>query len=105
MQAEIDSKNAQIAALQDSMARLQASMDAMVAALTASGAINASAVQNLVAPPTGLAQPLQVPQPTPPQPLQPSLNPTPTQGAPGVPQRENWHDATEQEQKVSDEDM
>ncbi len=105
MQAEIDSKNAQIAALQESMARLQASMDAMVAALTASGAINAGAVQSLVAPTAGPAQPLQAPQPAPPQSLQPSPNPTPTQGAAGVPQRENWHDATEQEQRGSDVDM
>ncbi len=71
MQAEIDSKNAQIAALQESMARLQASMDAMVAALTASGAISAGAIQNLVAPTAGPVQPLQAPQPAPPQPLLP----------------------------------
>ncbi len=105
MQAEIDSKNAQIAALQESMARLQASMDAMVAALTASGAISAGAVQNFIPPAVGPVQPPHAPQPVPPQPLPPSPSPTPAQGATGVPQRENWHDTTVQEQKNSDEDM
>jgi uncharacterized coiled-coil protein SlyX len=105
MQAEIDSKNAQIAALQESMARLQASMDAMVAALTASGAISAGAVQNFVPPAVGPVQPAHAPQPASQQSTPPSSDLAPVQPTAGVPQRENWHDTTVQEQKNSDVDM
>ncbi len=105
MQAQLDAKDAQIAGLQASLVKLQATLDTMMMALQASGAIGAGAALSLEEQAAAQVTQQQLSAQQQQQPSPPLPSPAPMEGVQGVQPRENWHDATEQEQLANEPNL